>query len=236
MNLEQFESREYRHIPEQPIVTSSAQSRIDTVSGAIPQLSLNLDSTGSVESGILNDVLGEKSEPEHDTCSNSYSKEVQINQEASKKPEFEWVPARDGYIPPNAVVGGTEIDGTPLYVGRVFYDGGLHPGKCGPHLEGGGFALGYDGKEIKLNKYFVLCGDASKLKWIEQNGNLMIIGFKPLEAGNEASGEPLYIARTEYNGGYQIGKCGEHIKEGIVFPYFKKERSEKKYTILAHLY
>ncbi|OMH79423.1 hypothetical protein AX774_g7156 [Zancudomyces culisetae] len=146
---------------------------------------------------------------------------------------FQWVAAKNGKIPPNAVQGGVERDGKPLYVGRAFYKGGLHPGKCAPHLEDGGFAFGYGGKEVRLNEYFVLCGDASKLRWVEQTGSLRISNFRPLEAGHEADGEALYVAKAAYEGGQVVGKCGQHLKEGMTFSYGKKEKNSSSYMVLC---
>ncbi|OMJ10437.1 hypothetical protein AYI70_g10334 [Smittium culicis] len=153
----------------------------------------------------------------------------------SQQAAFQWVMATDGSIPPNAVQGGVEKDGTPLFIARSFYKGGLHPGKAGPHLEGGGFLIGYGGKEVKINEYFVLCGDASRLRWVEQHGILDISNFRPIEAGHEETGEPLFVAKTLYEGSQQIGKCGQHLKQGMSFSYGKKERNSSNYMVLAYV-
>ncbi|KAJ1939190.1 hypothetical protein EC988_007383, partial [Linderina pennispora] len=50
---------------------------------------------------------------------------------------FQWVSCSNGHIPPNAVQGGIERDGKPLFVARAMYKGGLHPGKAGPHIQKG---------------------------------------------------------------------------------------------------
>jgi hypothetical protein len=42
------------------------------------------------------------------------------------------------------VQGGYEADGTPLYIGRGEYKGGIHVGKVGAHL--GGLLIAYGGK------------------------------------------------------------------------------------------
>ncbi|KIL68915.1 carbohydrate-binding module family 12 protein [Amanita muscaria Koide BX008] len=53
------------------------------------------------------------------------------------------------------VEGGNERDGTPLYIARALYKGGVHPGKASPKLDGAFIPL--DGKEKAVNEYEVLC-------------------------------------------------------------------------------
>ncbi|PVU85299.1 hypothetical protein BB560_007076 [Smittium megazygosporum] len=151
------------------------------------------------------------------------------------QPQFEWKPASNNSIPPNAVQGGVEADGRPIFVARAFYKGGLHPGKAGQHLEGGGFAFGYGGKEVRLDEYQVLCGNASQLRWVERQGSLVFDDIRPVEAGHEESGEPLFIAKTLYDGGQQLGKAGPHLKSGMSFSYGKKEKNSDKYMVLCYV-
>ncbi|KAJ2640540.1 hypothetical protein GGF44_002540 [Coemansia sp. RSA 1694] len=146
----------------------------------------------------------------------------------------QWVTASNGHIPPNPVQGGIESDGTPLFVARAIYKGGLHPGKAGQHLEGGGCLIGYGHKEVGLAEYQVLCGDASRLRWAAQEGSLNIKNCVPFSAGHEESGEPLYIAKTLHERSQQLGKCAPHIKKGMSFPYGHKELSAEKYMVLCY--
>ncbi|KAJ2132523.1 hypothetical protein GGF48_000880 [Coemansia sp. RSA 921] len=145
-----------------------------------------------------------------------------------------WVTATDGFIPSGAVQGGTEKDGTPLFVARAMYKGGLHPGKAGQHIQDGGCSIGWGHKEVNVREYQVLCGDASKLRWVKQEGALSVQGFKPVDAGHEETGEPLYVAKAMYDGSQQLGKCAPHIKKGMAFAYGHKERTTDEYMVLAH--
>ncbi|KAJ2506237.1 hypothetical protein GGI11_006735 [Coemansia sp. RSA 2049] len=147
---------------------------------------------------------------------------------------IQWVTTKNSQIPPNAVQGGAEKDGKPLFVARVIYKGGLHPGKAGEHIQGGGCSIGYGHKEVNLNEYQVLCGNAANLKWVEQENSLVVQGFNPVEGGYEESGEPLFIAKTLYDGSQQLGKCGAHIKHGMSFAYGHKEKTVDKYMVLAY--
>ncbi|KAJ1905014.1 hypothetical protein IWQ60_012357 [Tieghemiomyces parasiticus] len=147
---------------------------------------------------------------------------------------FQWVPASNGTIPPNAVQGGREGDGKPLYIARAFYKGGLQPGKAAPHLDGAYIA--YDGKEVQLKEYFVLCGPGKALRWVACHGSVNFAGanVQPVSECHEESGEPLFIAKASYDGGEQIGKAGPHLRNGMVFGYADKERSAKEYFVLAY--
>ncbi|KAJ2055322.1 hypothetical protein IW146_005946 [Coemansia sp. RSA 922] len=147
---------------------------------------------------------------------------------------IQWVSASDGFIPDRAVQGGVEKDGAPLFVARAMYKGGLHPGKAGRHIENGGCAIGFGHKEVNVREYQVLCGDASQLYWVKQDGPLSIKGFKPVEGGHEDSGEPLYIAKTMTEGSQQLGKCAPHIKKGMSYPYGHKELTTENYMVLAY--
>lgn len=57
-----------------------------------------------------------------------------------------WVKASGGDVPANAIVGGHEADGSPLYIGQVKYMGGKHIGKVSLGLGGCNFSWG--GKEL----------------------------------------------------------------------------------------
>ena len=65
-----------------------------------------------------------------------------------------WIPAQGGQIPDGAVKLGAEADGTPLYVARAWYQGGLHPGKVRPEFLSAN--IGFGGKEVKVFEYEVL--------------------------------------------------------------------------------
>ncbi|KAK9760576.1 hypothetical protein K7432_015265 [Basidiobolus ranarum] len=149
-------------------------------------------------------------------------------------PALDWVYASGGSIPPNAVQGGVETDGKPLFIARQFYQGGLHIGKAAPHLKG--IAIGFGGKEISLKDYYVLCGDARQLRWVECHGTCNPDNWKPIEAGHENDGKPLFVAKTRYDGGEHIGKVGTHLKGGMCFGYGGKEKTTKDaYYVLAYL-
>lgn len=67
---------------------------------------------------------------------------------------FDWVPSKDGYRHPKAVVGGKGIDGHELLVGRVRFHGGMHPGNIQPLR--GVCSIGFDKRELHFTEYEIL--------------------------------------------------------------------------------
>lgn len=74
-----------------------------------------------------------------------------------------WVQSRGGSVPPNAVVGGSDCSGEPMYVARAHHEGALLPGKLVPSH--GVAYVAWGGREnpkqdyevcIRLRKYILL--------------------------------------------------------------------------------
>ncbi|KAJ1678960.1 hypothetical protein EV182_003010 [Spiromyces aspiralis] len=124
--------------------------------------------------------------------------------------------------------------GSPQGPVKAMYNGGVHPGRAGNHIPNGGFATCYGSEEIFLPEYEVLCGNAQQLIWVPQKDKLELDGIRPLQAGYEESGEPLYVGKTLYGKAQPIGKCGTHFKTGFIFAYDGKERKEDDYRVLAY--
>lgn len=59
-----------------------------------------------------------------------------------------------GNVPKNALVLGETWHKEPLYMGRIDYQGGVHPGKI--HQSQKCLLIPYDGKEVRFRKYDVL--------------------------------------------------------------------------------
>ncbi|TPX38117.1 hypothetical protein SmJEL517_g00352 [Synchytrium microbalum] len=138
-----------------------------------------------------------------------------------------FVPATENSIPPDAIQGGSEA-GHPLYIARAFIDGGVHPGKCGPHMHPTGAHVAYGGHETIKNDYEVLTVDKSSqpfYRWerISQGITTMIEMkdqgiLKPVTGGYEKDGRALYVCQAihEDDKGQSVhpGKCGMHMPEG----------------------
>jgi len=117
-----------------------------------------------------------------------------------------WVPAANGVIPANAIIGGNE-SGRTLAVCRAKYNQGIHPGK----VVGKNCNFGYGGKEVLAPQYEVLVGNPAVLtqspqlvRWITAQGGQVPPGafFGAYEPGRPI----LPICQAAYQGGVHIGK------------------------------
>ncbi len=68
--------------------------------------------------------------------------------------ELSWIKS-NGELPKHAIKAGTE-NGLDMYIGRVFYEGGTHPGKIFKAGENYICNIGYGGKELTLTTFEVL--------------------------------------------------------------------------------
>ncbi|ORY46865.1 hypothetical protein BCR33DRAFT_736379 [Rhizoclosmatium globosum] len=138
-------------------------------------------------------------------------------------------------VPAGAIRMGRDSDGSPLYAGRVKVNkGGVQVGKV--RLDSGCF-IGYGGKEVRYKTDFeVLCGDSRIISLVELEGSISLgklAELKPIEAGNEETGMPLYIGIHEAFGSIQIGKCSPSLK-GCHFSYNGKEHIGTKYRLIVY--
>lgn len=136
----------------------------------------------------------------------------------------QWLPGSDGSVPPNALVGGKDIDGEPLYIGRARYGGGLLPGKMKPKHRG--CYVGHGGKEHLIKHYEVLCNISHE--WRETRKDEIPPGA--LEAGYAETGERLYIGRIKHKGNMCLGKV-QPSHECLYIVFGGKEIAYKSYQI-----
>lgn len=135
-----------------------------------------------------------------------------------------WVHASNGQIPPNATQAGSEADGTPLYLARANYQGGLHIGKVRPAF--GAANIPYGGKEVKVTSYEVHVGPAI---WAAASGGRLPDGA--VKCGEESNGEPLFAARARIHGGLHPGKVRLAFG-GANIPYGGNEEKANPYEVL----
>lgn len=137
----------------------------------------------------------------------------------------DWVAASGGSVPKGATIQGNEADGTPLFLARATYQGGLHPGKV--RLAFGAANIPYGGDEVKVANYEVFVGTAH---WVTaSNGK---IPSSAVVVGYEANGEPLYTARAAYQGGLHPGKVRLAFGAANI-PYGGKEVKVNPYEVLV---
>ncbi|XP_030761912.1 natterin-4-like, partial [Sitophilus oryzae] len=129
-------------------------------------------------------------------------------------------------FPSSAVLGGSDVDGQPIYVGRAYHDGDWIPAKIVPGRRSA--YLSYAGKEICVSKYQVLC--EQKFDWVPStNGQVppnAVIG------GRTSSGENLYIGRARHGNSLTVGKI--HPSHHTCYISFGgQEHSKKTYEVLV---
>lgn len=157
---------------------------------------------------------------------------AQYHQQGPQGP-VTWILTEGKNIPQGAIQAGEE-NGKPLYLCRAFYDGGIHVGKAATHFRYGA-TIPYDGKEIELKDYEVLCGDSRAIRWVDVNGRMNVQSCGRLvEGGREADGTPLYVAQAPYKGGTHPGKASERF-DGAVISYGDDEKLVKQYRVLAYV-
>ncbi|KAH8109828.1 hypothetical protein DFH11DRAFT_1624702 [Phellopilus nigrolimitatus] len=146
--------------------------------------------------------------------------------------KINWAGANPGLLPPDAIKGGKESsDGSPLFVARAPYMGGLHPGKA----SSGYCWISYDGKEIYIKSdYEVLVGLESSVKWVSVEGRYShnkLGDYIPVRGGREEDGTPLYIAQVNLADGIHCGKVKDNSTAMI--PYNYKEHLIDSYRVLV---
>lgn len=137
------------------------------------------------------------------------------------------------FLPSAAIQGGYESSGAPLYIARVPYENGIHPGKAS--IQNKCVYISYHYKEITISEqYEFLVGDQSSVRWIPIDGPLTTVklgGAVAVRGGMEADGALLYIAQAAMNGGVHCGKVKDNGYANI--PYGGAEIVAKSYSVLV---
>jgi hypothetical protein len=117
-----------------------------------------------------------------------------------------WVKIHAGNeIPPDAVVGGKDGDGSKLFVAHANYAGNWHPGKT--RKDWNTTSIEYGGQEVNVQDYEVLAGNEG-LSWTRiSQGN---IPENAVITGHENQNN-LFTCRCEFNGTTQVGKTWQGV-------------------------
>ena len=146
------------------------------------------------------------------------------------EPIVVWLPAANGAVPPNAIIGGSE-PGRTLPVCRAIHNKGVHPGK----VVGKNCNFGYGGKEVLAPQYDVLVGNPAVLnkspqlvRWIAAQGGQVPPGafFGAYEPGRPI----LPICQAPYKGGVHVGKV---VAGNCNFGYGGLEVLSPQYAVLV---
>ena len=148
------------------------------------------------------------------------------------------VAAQNGYIPPDAIQGGTMWDGSPEYLCSAEYTDpngnvSVHPGRLWPNSKGCLITYQYDAanqfylSEIATN-YNVLVPAWNNVSILTSGGSFNF----DFPAGSDIDDSPLYICRCYFEGGVQPGK----VKQGwnaCSFGWGGKEQWGANYDLLS---
>lgn len=127
---------------------------------------------------------------------------------------------------PHAAIGGVDVDGTTLYVGRAFHEGDHLPGKVPAGR--GIIYVPHGGQEVSHHEFEILCG--GNLSWIPSGHGA--VPPNAVRGGHTAGGEPLYIGRTHLEGSLTCGKV--HPSNGALYvPFGGAEVSFQTYEVLV---
>lgn len=145
--------------------------------------------------------------------------------------DYHFAFSSDGKIPDGAQPNGHEADGTPLWIARSpgrtdpGFLGGIHPGKVRPAF--GAALIPFGGREVPVADYEVLMEEGL---WERGSGGQIPNGA--IVCGREGNGEPLFVARANFNGGLHSGKI--RFAFGAAFIGFAgKENPVNDYEVLV---
>jgi hypothetical protein len=138
------------------------------------------------------------------------------------------VTASNGVVPPDAIRGGRDDDGTDLYICNAFFMGGQHPGKL--RSDFGGCDVSWGGTEHVVTTYQVLVPAWSI--YPPAPGTVDAFNFP---AGTDIDGTLLQVCRAPYLGGVELGKTRWDWTT-CNFGYGGKEILVSDYDILSSSY
>uniref|UniRef100_A0A182NZ81 DUF3421 domain-containing protein n=1 Tax=Anopheles dirus TaxID=7168 RepID=A0A182NZ81_9DIPT len=129
-------------------------------------------------------------------------------------------------VPESAVIGGTDVDGATLYVGRVSHKGDQIPAKVIPANRVAYFP--YKGKELTSYYCWVLLGN--NVSWVPSSFG--VVPSNAVIGGTTEAGELLYIGRALHNGRLTPGVIKpSHMT--LYIPFNDKAISYKNYEVLV---
>ncbi|TMW40209.1 hypothetical protein DOY81_014711, partial [Sarcophaga bullata] len=129
-------------------------------------------------------------------------------------------------IPSDAVIGGNDVDGDTIYVGRAFHEGDMLVAKVIPAKQIA--FVPFRGAEIPKDHYEVLCG--RNVCWRHCYNH--IIPDNAVLCGKTSLGQPVYIGRGHYEGSLTVGKISS-VHKALFIPFRGVERRLETYEILV---
>ncbi|KAL2726254.1 natterin-3-like [Vespula maculifrons] len=157
----------------------------------------------------------------------SLSRFQQCRSSDYRMPAYRWLSRSAGLpVPETAIVGGRDIDGSTIYVGKAYHEGDLLPAKVIP--EKNVAYVCHNGEEHPKSEFEVLC--QSEYAWeFCSNGS---IPADAVVGGETCDGETLYIGRVLHKGSQTVGKV--QPSHGCLYiPFDGEELSFKDYEVLT---
>jgi len=141
----------------------------------------------------------------------------------------EWRPISGGYVPTDAVEGGNDVNGEPIYVGRAHESGDLIPGKIVPSH--GVCYVAYSGRENAHSNYeYLVRPSYGSYAWHRAADGVIPSGA--INGGRTSSGEPLFIGRAFYEGSWVLGKVHQ-AHNTLYVPFAGNEVAINEYEVLC---
>ncbi|KAM7342823.1 uncharacterized protein ACRADG_010104 [Cochliomyia hominivorax] len=141
--------------------------------------------------------------------------------------DYKWIHSSAyASVPPNAVIGGNDVDGDMIYVGRAFHEGDMLVAKVIPAKQIA--FVSFRGAEIPKDHFEILCG--RNLVWRHCYNH--IIPEKAVLCGKTSLGQNVYIGRGHYEGSLTVGKISS-VHKALFIPFKGVERRLETYEILV---
>ncbi|KAF2879110.1 hypothetical protein ILUMI_27058 [Ignelater luminosus] len=136
-----------------------------------------------------------------------------------------------GETPADALAGGTDVNGKPIYIGQIFNLRFLIPAKIYENDKTAYYEYGGPEHSIKDNIKILCTQHPEHFKWVRTNneeiklmtsGHLVIGGYEP--------GCTTYIGRVRHAGEILVGKALTDNLPQFAGLYVTKDEKAKKYT------
>lgn len=131
---------------------------------------------------------------------------------------------KNGNVPAGAFQGGSEADGTPLYVARAEFRGGVYPAKL--NRRHGKAYVSYNGREYGLRSYKVLTGS---YRWRQFK---LPVYDNAVKLGHDRDNSHFYVIRASVGGGMHIGRYDKNSGKARI-PYGGGEINPSEFEILV---
>lgn len=128
--------------------------------------------------------------------------------------------------PRDAIVGGNDFDGCPIYVGRAEHNGKMLVANIVPAKHSN--FISWCGQQIIKVDVEILCG--RNLKWLRCNNHQ--IPANAVSCNDTNSGNRLYVGRGNFENSLIVGKISK-IHRALFIPYKGSERRLTNYEILV---